>query len=123
MPAVLFIVLLLLTLPARAEEACPEYRNGCVPLEHFQCSDIADKDKEIQRLCYNEPARYMIIWLLNRQGSYTPYNYCDIGPIEITSLKSSPVPYAYYIAHIRSKRNGDHGPFDCRDHPVPATFN
>jgi hypothetical protein len=25
----------------------------------------------------------------------------------------------FYNASIRSKRDGTHGPFDCRDHPAP----
>ena len=41
------IFLLLFGTHSQAEEAS-KYRNGCVPLQHFQCGDIADK--EIERL-------------------------------------------------------------------------
>ena len=115
------VFLLLFGTHSQAEEACPKYRNGCVPLQHFQCGDVAEK--EIERLCYNERARYMVIWLLNRQHGYTPYHYCDVGPGEITSLKSAPSMYNYYLMNIRSKPNGNHGPYDCQDHPVPTTFD
>ena len=88
------ILLLFFGTPLRAEESCPKYRDGCVPLEHFQCSYIRDT-KDIQRLCYNEHARYMIIWLGTKKGS-TPYHYCDIGPHVIIAFKSaSPVPATF----------------------------
>jgi hypothetical protein len=27
---------------------------------------------------------------------------------------------SFYNANIRSRRDGTHGPFDCRDHPIPG---
>jgi hypothetical protein len=116
-----FIFLLLFGTPLRAEEACPKYRYvGCVPLEHFKCSDA--KDKDIQRHCYNGPARYLIIWLGNAERD-TPYHYCDIGADVIAAFESTPSMYDFYMKNIRSKLTGEHGPYDCRDHPVPQTFN
>jgi hypothetical protein len=115
------IFLLLFGTPLQAEEACPKYREGCVPLEHFECSDVTHT-RDIHRICYNQNARYMIIWLDRRKG-VTPYHYCDIGPDVITALKSAVDMYAYYLENIRSKPTGEHGPYDCRDHPVPTTFN
>jgi hypothetical protein len=64
----------------------------------------------------------MIIWLDRRKG-VTPYHYCDIGPDVITALKSAVDMYSYYLENIRSKPTGEHGPYDCRDHPVPTTFD
>ena len=63
----------------------------------------------------------MIIWLDRRNG-VTPY-HCDIGPDVITALKSAVDMYAYYLENIRSKVTGEHGPYDCRDHPVSTTFD
>jgi hypothetical protein len=116
-----FIFLLLFGTPLQAEEACPKYRVGCISLEHFGCNDVT-RDKDIHRVCYNQHARYMIIWLDRRKG-VTPYHYCDIGPDVITALKSTVDMYAYYLENIRSKPTGEHGPYDCRDHPVPTTFD
>jgi hypothetical protein len=114
------IFLLLFGMTLRAEVACPKYRDGCLPLEHFKCSDA--KDKDIQRHCYNERARYLIIWL-GRIDRNTPYHYCDIGADVIAAFESAPSMYDFYMKNIRSKPNGEHGSYDCRDHPAPSTFD
>jgi hypothetical protein len=113
------IFFMLFGAPSWAEDACPRYRVGCVHLEHFECSDITHT-RDIHRICYNQHARYMIIWLDRRKG-ITPYHYLDIGPDVVTALKSADDTYAYYLGNIRSKLTGEHGPYDCRDHPVPTT--
>jgi hypothetical protein len=117
----LLIFILLFGTPLRAEEACPKFSNGCVPLEHFECSYVAH-DECVQRICYNQHARYMIIWLGTTERN-TPYHYCDIGPDEVNALKAAVPMCPYYKDHMRSKLTGEHGPYDCRDHPVPTTFD
>jgi len=121
MRVISLIFFLLFGTPLQAEEVCPKYRFGCVTLEHFECSDVTHT-RDIHRICYNQHVRYMIIWLDRRKG-ITPYHYCDIGSDVITALKSAVDMYAYYLENIRSKPTGEHGPYDCRDHPVPTTFD
>jgi len=117
MRPIIVSLILLLASPAVAEQACPKYREGCVSLETFKCDTFAN-DKCVNRVCYNAQKRYMIIWLGKNN---TPYHYCDIPQDMIDGLKGATCEF--YNKEIRSKPNGDHGPYDCRDHPVPATFD
>ena len=109
------LLLLFLASPAVAEQACPKYREGCVPLDTFKCDTIT-RSKTINRLCYEPTKQYLIIWLGKNN---VPYHYCDIPQSVIDELKAAPSMGHYYNSGIRSKPNGEHGPYDCRDHPVP----
>jgi hypothetical protein len=100
--------------PAGAEQVCPKYAD-CVPLDRFNC-DAITSDACVNRVCFEPTKRYMIIWLGKNN---TPYHYCDIGPEVVDAFKTAPSKCAFYNSRIRSKLNGDHGPFDCRDHLVP----
>ena len=99
--------------PASAEEACIKYHK-CVPLDSFKCDDIT-RSSFIYRFCYNEPKRYAIVWLGKNK---TPYHYCNLGPETAEAFKAAESMGRYYNANIRST-NKQHGPFDCRDHPIP----
>jgi len=115
MPFVAFVVAILLSVPAtyvEGEEACIKYHK-CVPLDQFKCENIT-RSSFIRRVCYVEAERYMLIQLND-----TYYHYCGIEPEMVTSLLKAPSMGRYYNGEIRSNRNG-HGPFDCRDHPIPA---
>lgn len=103
-----FIVAFMLS----AEEACVKYHK-CVPLDQFNCDNIT-RSSFIRRVCYVEAKRYMIIQLKD-----TYYHYCNIGPETVTSLLGAPSMGQYYNLEIRSNRN-NHGPFDCRNYPIPA---
>lgn len=114
-PLVISLVLLLAS-PAVAEQACPKYREGCVPLETFRC-DTVTRSSFINRLCYEPAKRYMIIWLGKDNA---PYHHCAVPQDVIDQFKAAPSMGRFYNSNIRSKSGGEHGPFDCRDHPIPA---
>jgi hypothetical protein len=114
MRTVTALLLVLFVSPAMAEEACPKY-GDCVPLDTFKCETVAG-DACVNRLCYEPSKHYMIIWLGKNN---TAYHYCDIGQDAVDAFKSASPMCPYYNANIRSKPDGTHGPFDCRDHRVP----
>lgn len=58
---------------------------------------------------------YMIIWL-----NGVPYHYCAIPPNVVQEFEAAHSMGTYYNENIRSKPSGEHGPFDCRDHPFPV---
>jgi len=107
--------ILLSALPATAEEACPKYRDGCVPLDQFKCDEVS-RSRFIFRVCYAAPKRYMIVWLGKNR---TPYHYCSIDAETVAAFLAADSMGTYYNTHIRGTRAG-RGPFDCRDNPVPA---
>lgn len=88
-------------------------------LDHFTCSNVAERDP-VNRLCYDAAAQYAIVWLGPKN---LPYHYCAVDPKTVADWRASASIGRYYIEHIRSKPDGQHGPFDCRDHPVPTEFN
>ena len=65
-------------------------------------------------MCYDTANHYMIIKL-----KQTYYHYCEIDVATVNSFKGAASMGRYYNANIRSKPDGTHGPFDCRDHPIP----
>jgi|SRR5215212_10796523 len=97
---------------ARAETVSVKYR-GPVQLAHFVCTDVT-RSSFITRVCYDRAKNYMIIGL---QGTY--YHYCAIDPATVDGLLRADSMGRYFNANIRSGAD-QHGPFDCRDHPVPG---
>jgi hypothetical protein len=59
----------------------------------------------------------MIVWL---RRTNTPYHYCSVGQDTVEAFKASPGKCAFFNYNIGSKPDGMHGPFDCRDHPIPS---
>lgn len=57
-----------------------------------------------------------------RKDEHTLSLLCD-GPRTDPRLDGRYLKGRYYIERVRSKTDGHRGPFDCRDHPVPAVFN
>jgi hypothetical protein len=106
------IFLLLFETPLRAEMVCPKDTAGCLSLDRFQCSNVAN-EKCINRICYNQDAGWMIVWQEN-----TPYLYCHAGSEAVNALKAAHSMCEYYTDKFPSKQTGDHDPHDCGDHPV-----
>jgi hypothetical protein len=107
------IVATLLLSPAGAEEVCVKYHK-CLDVDQFKCETIA-RSSFINRVCYLEAKRYMIIKLKE-----TYYHYCGVTPEAVTEFLAAPSMGRYYNDNFRSKPDGTHGPFDCRDHPIPV---
>jgi hypothetical protein len=104
-----FLVLLSATWAA-AETVDVKYR-GAVDLEPFACQDIT-RSSFINRVCYDEPNKYMIVQL---KAVY--YHYCELPKATLDAFLSAPSMGQYYNANI--KGSGSDGPFDCRTHRVP----
>lgn len=91
---------------ASAEVVQVKYQ-GAVDLVHFNCDTIT-RSSFIQRVCYDEQNRYMLISL---NGTY--YGYCGIPITEVASLRAAPSMGQYFNAHIK-------GRYDCRVTPPPT---
>jgi hypothetical protein len=103
------LIALLVTLSfsvARAEVVQVKYR-GLVDLAPFKCETIT-RSSFIQRVCYDEAKRYMLI---NLNGTW--YHYCGIDGRTVASLNAAPSMGQYYNANIK-------GRFDCRVTPPPT---
>jgi len=116
---VVFIVAYIAWLPAVAEVSgtidvvCVKYGPCPLELSAFDCADTP-QSSFVRRICYDAPKRFMVIKLND-----TWYPYCEINAEAFQALLAAPSVGGHYNEHIRSKRDGAHGPFDCRDHPMP----
>ena len=99
--------------PAGAEEVCVKYHK-CLDVDKFKCETIT-RSSFVNRVCYLAAKQYMIIKLKE-----TYYHHCSVPPETVTEFLAAPSMGRYYNENIRSKRDGTHGPFDCRDHPIPT---
>ena len=109
-----FLFSLFLSFSAAAETVCVKYGPCPLDLSQFTCNDTP-RSSFVRRVCYDGRKRFMVIKLRN-----TWYTYCEIGPETIQKLLFAPSIGRYYNQFIRSKRDGSHGPFDCRDHTMPS---
>ena len=66
------------------------------------------------RVCYDAPKSFMVIKL-----NETWYPYCEIDAATVQQLITAGSAGTFYNQNIRSRPDGSHGPFDCRDHPMP----
>jgi KTSC domain len=107
------IVAILLSSLAGAEEVCVKYHQ-CLDIDQFKCETIT-RSSFINRVCYLEAKRYMIIKLKD-----TYYHHCSVKSETMMEFLAAPSMGSYYNKNIRSKPDGTHGPFDCRDHPIPT---
>ena len=112
-PGAGMIVATLLLSPAGAEEVCVKYHK-CLDVDQFKCETVT-RSSFINRVCYLEAKRYMIIKLKE-----TYYHHCGVTPEAVTEFLAAPSMGRYYNDNFRSKPDGTHGPFDCRDHPIPT---
>lgn len=98
----------------RAESVCVKYGPCPLSLSGFKCTDTP-RSSFIRRVCYDAGKRFMAIKLQE-----TWYPYCEVDASTVQGLLSAESAGRFYNANIRSKRDGTHGPFDCRDHPMPS---
>lgn len=98
--------------PAKAETVCVKYGPCPLDLAGFECTDTP-RSSFIRRVCYDAPNRFMAIKL-----NETWYPYCEIDAGTVQGLLTAESAGRFYNANIRS-RGSVHGPFDCRDHPMP----
>lgn len=74
----------------------------------------------IHRVCYAEAKQYMVLWFKRRDGvDSAPYHFCALGPDVFKEFMAADSMGRFYNEHIGGTRN-KHGPFDCRDHPIPT---
>jgi hypothetical protein len=106
-------VLLFLTATASAETVCVKYGPCPLDLSAFKCTDTP-KSSFVRRVCYNEPKNFMAIQL---KAEWYPYCAVPTGAVE-QLLNASSIG-RHYNENFRSKRDGAHGPYDCRDNPMP----
>jgi KTSC domain len=107
------MIAILLLSAAEAEEVCVKYHK-CLDVDQFKCETIT-RSSFINRVCYLEAKQYMIIKLKD-----TYYHHCSVKPETMMEFLAAPSMGSYYNKNIRSKPDGTHGPFDCRDHPIPT---
>jgi len=116
-PALLaFIATIIVTLTyqnAAAECVTVKYRETPVCIDKFACVDTP-RSSFVRSVCYDEVKSYMLIKLRD-----TWYHYCSVDAASVKNLVSADSVGRYYNGHFRS-RGATHGPFDCRDHPVPS---
>lgn len=98
--------------PAAAETVCVKYGQCPLDIASFACADTP-RSSFVRRICYDAPKRFMVIKLKE-----TWYPYCEVDAGSVETLKGAPSIGRYYNDHFRS-RGAAHGPFDCRDHPMP----
>jgi KTSC domain len=98
--------------PEAAQTICVKYCPCPLDVSSFTCTDTPRSS--FVRVCYDEPKSFMAIKL---KESW--YSYCEIDAATVSKLLSAPSICRFYNQAIRSRPEGTHGPFDCRDHPMP----
>jgi hypothetical protein len=99
--------------PANAETVCVKY-GACLDLAPFTCAQVYGSF--VGEVCYLPSKSYMLIKLKT-----VWYPYCAVDQASVTALLNAPSVGSYYTENFRS-HNGVHGPFDCRDHPIPPEY-
>jgi len=99
--------------PAYAECVTIKYRDTRVCLNTFTCTDTP-QSSFVRTVCYDTAKSYMLIKLND-----TWYHYCAVDAASIGKLVHASSVGTQYNQFFRS-HDGVHGPFDCRDHPVPS---
>ena len=105
--------------PAFAECVTVKYRDTPVCLDTFKCTETP-QSSFVREICFDAAKSYMLIKLKE-----VWYQYCSVNPASVDDLlKGSPIDNKppsigrNYNENFRS-HGPVHGPFDCRDHPVP----
>ena len=99
--------------PFSKASICVKYGPCPLDISSFTCTDTP-KSSFIRRVCYDAPKSFMVIKLKE-----TWYPYCEIDAAIVQRLLSAGSAGKFYNENIRSRPDGSHGPFDCRDHPLP----
>jgi hypothetical protein len=109
-----FTCLLVLTVacPASAECVIVKYRDTPVCIDNFDCRETPQSNF-VRGVCYDGKRSYMIINL-----NEVWYHYCAVDRASFDNLINATSVGSAYNQNFRS-RGGVHGPFGCRDHPVP----
>lgn len=89
-----------------------KYRDKPVCLDTFVCTETP-QSSFVRQICYDAAKSYMLIKLND-----TWYHYCTVDRTSVENLVHASSVGTYYNQHFRSQRLV-HGPFDCRDHPIP----
>jgi hypothetical protein len=99
--------------PAFAECVTVKYRDTPVCLDTFECTKTP-QSSFVREICYDSAKSYMLIQL-----NETWYHYCSVDRASVDGLLKGPSVGQNYNKDFRS-HGSVHGPFDCRDHPVPS---
>ena len=99
--------------PVLGEPICVKYGPCPLDVSTFTCTDTP-RSSFVRRVCYDAPRSFMVIKLKE-----TWYPYCGIDAATVSQLLSAQSAGRFYNQAIRSRPDGTHGPFDCRDHPLP----
>ena len=119
--AVIALILLSLSSSVNAETASGsstaecvtiKYRDTPVCLNTFTCAETP-QSSFVRQICYDAPRSYMLIRL-----NETWYHYCAVDRASVDNLIHASSVGTYYNQNFRSQ-GPVHGPFDCRDRPVP----
>lgn len=105
-------MLFAMTHAMRAESVCVKYGPCPLDLSSFTCTDTP-RSSFVRRICYQATKRFVALKL---NGTWYPY--CSVDDRSVSAMLSAPSIGSYYNANFRS-RGSSHGPFDCRDHPMP----
>ena len=113
-------VVLACSIPAAAQTmsdavACitVKYRSTPVCFNKSVVCTETPQSSFIRAVCYDAAASYMLI---NLDGVW--YHYCAVDSASVHNLIHASSPGTYYNQNFRS-HGSLHGPYDCRDHPVP----
>ena len=90
----------------------PELRDAPVCLNTFECTKTP-QGGDVREVCYDREKKYMLIKL-----NETWYHYCSVDRASKDNLLNAKAIYKHYLVYFRS-HDPVHGPFDCRDYPVP----
>lgn len=96
-----------------AECVAVKYRDTPVCLSTFTCNETP-QSSFVREICFDPAKFYMLI---NLNGTW--YHYCAVDRSSFVALIHASSVGAYYNKNFRG-RGPVHGPFDCRDHPVPT---
>ena len=99
--------------PVLGEPICVKFGPCPLDVSTFTCTDTP-RSSFVRRVCYDAPRSFMVIKLKE-----TWYPYCGIDAATVSQLLSAESAGRFYNQAIRSRPDGTHGPFDCRDHPLP----
>jgi hypothetical protein len=101
-----------LTRISLAECVVVKYRDTPVCLNTFACQETP-QSSFVRKVCFDAAKSYMLIKLND-----TWYHYCAVDRSSVDNLINAASVGTYYNQNFRSQ-GPVHGPFDCRDHPVP----
>ena len=85
-----------------------------IPRRYFEVNAFSLQRENNAPTEADEPKAFMVVKL-----NETWYPYCEIDAATVQRLIAAESAGTFYNQAIRSRPDGSHGPFDCRDHPMP----